>query len=95
MPHILLILLQTPKQTLIPPYSISIISCSAYVISDVFTTQPVLDYKRRFNRIMMHMPGTDNPADILSKHWAYQAVYQILKLILFFLGNTADLIQEG
>ena len=45
--------------------------------------------------IMMHMPSADNPADILSKHWAYQAVYPILKPILFFLGNTANLIQEG
>jgi hypothetical protein len=34
--------------------------------------------------IMMHMPGTDNPADILSKHWAYLVVYPILKPILFF-----------
>jgi hypothetical protein len=41
------------------------------------------------------MPGADNPADILSKHWAYQVVYLILKPLLFFLGNTADLIQEG
>jgi hypothetical protein len=44
--------------------------------------------------IMMHMPGADNPADILSKHWAYKAIYQILKPILFFSGNTADLIPE-
>jgi hypothetical protein len=41
--------------------------------------------------IMMHMPGTDNPANILSKHWAYQEVYPIF----FFLGHTANLIQEG
>jgi hypothetical protein len=41
------------------------------------------------------MPSADNPADILSKHWVYQAIDPILKLILFFLGNTADLIQEG
>ncbi len=47
------------------------------------------------NIIMTHMPGADNPADILSKHWAYQVVYLILKPLLFFLGNTADLIQEG
>jgi hypothetical protein len=42
--------------------------------------------------IMMHMPGADNPANTLSKHWAYQAVYLILKPILFFLGNTANLV---
>jgi hypothetical protein len=45
--------------------------------------------------IMMHMHGADNPADILSKHWAYQVVYPILKPILLVLGNTADLIQES
>jgi hypothetical protein len=45
--------------------------------------------------IMMHMPGADNTADILSKHWAHQAVNPILKPILFFSGNTANLIQVG
>ena len=43
----------------------------------------------------MHMSSADNPADILSKHWAYQAIYPILKPILFFSGNTAELIPEG
>jgi hypothetical protein len=41
------------------------------------------------------MSSADNPADILSKHWAYQAIYPILKPILFFSGNTAELIPEG
>jgi hypothetical protein len=45
--------------------------------------------------LMMHMPSMDNPADNLSKHRAYQAVYPILKAICFLLGNMADLIQEG
>jgi hypothetical protein len=45
--------------------------------------------------MMMHMPGVDNPANILSKHWAYQVVDPILNLILFFLGYMANLIQEG
>jgi hypothetical protein len=45
--------------------------------------------------IMMHMPSMDKHADILSKHWAYQAVYLILKPTLFFLGNAANLIEEG
>jgi hypothetical protein len=41
------------------------------------------------------MSSADNPAGILSKHWAYQAIYPILKPILFFSGNTAELIPEG
>jgi hypothetical protein len=45
--------------------------------------------------IMTHMPGADKLPNILSNHWAYQAVYPILMLILFFLGNKAKLIQEG
>jgi hypothetical protein len=44
---------------------------------------------------MTHMPSVDNPADILSKHCTYKVVYLILKPILFFSGNTANLIQEG
>jgi hypothetical protein len=44
---------------------------------------------------MTHMPGADKLPNILSNHWAYQTVYPILMLILFFLGNKAKLIQEG
>ena len=32
---------------------------------------------------MFHLPGTDNPADILSKHWDYPAVRSQLKPLLF------------
>ena len=41
-----------------------------------------------------HINGADNPADILSKHWGYQQIWQVLKPILFWKGNTADLIEE-
>ncbi|MDF1541374.1 MAG: Ty1/Copia family ribonuclease HI, partial [Candidatus Thorarchaeota archaeon] len=41
-----------------------------------------------------HMPGAINPADILSKHWGYQQIWPTLKPILFWMGNTADLIDE-
>jgi len=37
------------------------------------------------------LDGEYNLADILSKHWGYQQVWIILKPILFFGGNTADL----
>jgi hypothetical protein len=42
----------------------------------------------------IHLPGKFNPADALSKHWSLQAVYPILKPILFFSGNTADLLED-
>jgi hypothetical protein len=44
---------------------------------------------------MRHVPSPDIPANVLSKDWGYHAVYPILKLILFFSGKTANLIQEG
>jgi hypothetical protein len=36
--------------------------------------------------------GKDNPADIVSKHWGYQQVWQLLQPLLFYSGNTGDLL---
>jgi hypothetical protein len=44
---------------------------------------------------MKHLSGKANPSDILSKHWGHQAIYPILRPILFFSGNTADLIGDN
>ena len=41
-----------------------------------------------------HVKGTTNPADILSKHWDFPSVWPQLKPILFWSGDTADLIEE-
>ena len=41
-----------------------------------------------------HIPGIINPADILSKHWGYSNIWNVLKPILFWEGDTADLIDE-
>ena len=38
------------------------------------------------------LSGKENPADILSKHWDYQQVWKILQPILFWGGDTIDLI---
>lgn len=35
-----------------------------------------------------HMPGKLNPADILSKHWAYSKVWPMLQPLLFWSGDT-------
>jgi hypothetical protein len=40
------------------------------------------------------LAGKDNPADILSKHWGYQQVWKILQPILFWRGDTMDLISN-
>ncbi|KAL7426750.1 hypothetical protein ACHAXM_000563 [Skeletonema potamos] len=37
--------------------------------------------------------GNVNPADILSKHWAYQAVWDLLRPILFWKGDTMNIEQ--
>jgi hypothetical protein len=45
--------------------------------------------------LMMHLSGKANPSDILSIHWGHQAIYPILRPILFFSGNAADLIGDN
>ncbi|HEY9709842.1 MAG TPA: hypothetical protein V6D48_16675, partial [Oculatellaceae cyanobacterium] len=35
------------------------------------------------------LPGSSNPADILSKHWSYAANWGILQCLLFWQGDTA------
>ena len=37
-----------------------------------------------------HIPGSKNPADILSKHWAFVDVWPMLKTLLFWKGDTED-----
>eukprot|EP00536_Pseudo-nitzschia_multiseries_P018120 jgi/Psemu1/54206/gm1.54206_g len=43
---------------------------------------------------MLHIPGKDNCADILTKHWGHSVVYSLLKPIFHFCGNTGDLLQD-
>ena len=40
-----------------------------------------------------HMKGKTNPADILSKHWSYASVWETLQPILFWQGDTAELVR--
>ena len=42
-----------------------------------------------------YLPGADNPADILSKHWAYSATWQLLQCLLFWKGDTATIEKDG
>ena len=41
-----------------------------------------------------HIDGTINPADILSKHWGYSQVWPTLKAMLFYPGDTIELLEE-
>jgi hypothetical protein len=38
-----------------------------------------------------HIPGAINPADILSKHWGYSQVWNQLKALLYWKGDTANI----
>jgi hypothetical protein len=42
-----------------------------------------------------YIPGDINPADILSKHWGYAQVRECLKSLLFWKGDTANIIVEN
>jgi hypothetical protein len=45
---------------------------------------------------IFHLRGEHNPADILSKHWAYAAVWRnLLNPLLFARGDTWDLLKDG
>lgn len=41
-----------------------------------------------------HIRGKTNPADIVSKHWAMPAVWDTLKPLLFWQGDTAELAKS-
>jgi hypothetical protein len=44
--------------------------------------------------VIFHLPGEYNPADILSKHWAYALVWQTMNALLFARGDTWDLLDD-
>jgi hypothetical protein len=37
-----------------------------------------------------HIPGSLNPADILSKHWGHAQIWPMLKPLMFWRGDTAN-----
>ena len=55
-----------------------------------FTREAIASGMVRFT----HIPSEHNPSDILSKHWGHSQVYPMLKPLLFFQGDTLDLIEE-
>ena len=38
-----------------------------------------------------HMSGETNPADILTKHWAYSQIWPILQAVMFWRGDTMNI----
>ena len=43
----------------------------------------------------IHIPGAINPADMLSKHWGYQQTWTQLQALLFWQGDTLDLLKDN
>jgi hypothetical protein len=39
-----------------------------------------------------HVRGKLNPANILSKHWDYTSIWKVLKPLMFWQGNTKELV---
>ena len=37
-----------------------------------------------------HMPGKENPSDVLSEHWGHQQIWQVLRPLPFWEGDTMD-----
>ena len=41
------------------------------------------------------IPGKNNPADILSKQWEYNDVWSLLRPIMLWYGNTANIPESN
>jgi hypothetical protein len=50
-------------------------------------------YERQSLPSMLRSP-IYNPADILSKHWAYASVWRTMNALLFARGDTWDLLDD-
>ena len=42
-----------------------------------------------------HVGSTSNPADVLSKHWGYSQAWPLIQPILFWEGDTMELVKNG
>jgi hypothetical protein len=68
------------------PSYINAIQCYLFTVREAITSGIVGFY---------FIPGDLNPADILSKHWGYTQIRERLKSLLFWKGDTADIITEN
>ena len=41
-----------------------------------------------------YIQGKDNPVDILTKHWRYQQIWGMMQPLLFWQGDTMDLLDK-
>ena len=75
----------------------SVVNASAKVEGKLHKRHNALSYHRVREAIahgwvaFHHISGKENPADILSKHWAYSDVWGVLRPILYWEGDTAHI----
>ena len=75
----------------------SVVDSSMKIASKLHKRHVLLSYHRVREAIaagvlhFIHIPGAINPADILSKHWGYTQVKRMLKVMLFWEGDTGDI----
>ncbi len=75
----------------------SVVNTSSVPSSRLHKRHIALSYHRTREAIaagfvrFYHILGSTNPADVVSKHWDFPSVRNVLKPILFWQGNTADI----
>ena len=77
----------------------SVVDSSMKIASKLHKRHVLLSYHRVREAIaagilhFIHIPGAINPADILSKHWGYTQVKTMLKALLFWEGDTSNIVE--
>ena len=75
----------------------AVVKSSAIPHSKLTKRHSILSYHRVREAIaakiirFYHVPGVENPADVLSKHWGYQAIWPVLQPLLFWKGDVGDI----
>jgi hypothetical protein len=82
--------------------------CKARMVVDS-TAVPHAKLHKRHNALSFHcvgkavvakmalpyyLPGDLNPSDILTKHWGYVSIWHLLQLLLFYSGDTSNLLDH-
>jgi hypothetical protein len=78
----------------------SVVNSSMQVHAKLHKRHTILSFHRVHEAVASGMinfqfiPGQINPADILSNHWGYSQVWTHLKTLLFWHGDTADILDD-
>ena len=76
----------------------SVVTSSAIPHSQLNKRWTALSYHRVREAIaaqvfeFWHVPGDENPADIVSKHWANNKASHVLRPLMFWRGDTLDCV---